>query len=134
MSVQAQVLAANKAFYDAFTGRDFRAMDALWAQDLPVLCIHPGWDALRGRVEVMASWKAILSTPSTSAVTCGQATAQVLGDLAFVVCTEDVEGATLVATNIFARENHAWKLVHHQAGPVARRAPPAAKPSPHRMN
>jgi hypothetical protein len=35
-----------------------------------------------------------------------------------------VDGAELCATNVFAREDGAWKLVHHHAGPVLRRVPP----------
>jgi hypothetical protein len=45
----------------------------------------------------------------------------VLGESAYVVCGEAVDGAELVATNLFVREDGAWKLVHHQAGPVHRR-------------
>ena len=38
------VLAANLEFYRAFTMRDVAAMDALWARDAPVACLHPGMD------------------------------------------------------------------------------------------
>ena len=48
MSDEEAVLAANEAFYRAFAARDFAAMDALWAAEAPVACIHPGWDALVG--------------------------------------------------------------------------------------
>ena len=41
-----------------------------------------------------------------------------LGDTAFVVCYEVLSSGTLVATNIFQRENGQWKVVHHQAGPT----------------
>jgi ketosteroid isomerase-like protein len=132
--VEAEVLAANKAFYEAFTGRNLRAMDGLWAQRLPVLCIHPGWDALRGRGEVMASWRAILGNPNASPIHCTHASAQVLGEIAFVVCTETLDGSELIATNIFAREDRSWKLVHHHAGPVARKAQPVPRPPPHQVN
>ena len=39
---------------------------------------------------------------------------------AFVVCTERFPGVELVATNVFVREDGAWKLVHHHASGVAR--------------
>lgn len=114
-----EVLAANTAFYAAFAASDPEAMDALWARARPVACIHPGWDALRGRERVMASWRAILAGDSPQ-VRCSAATAHVLGDSAFVVCHEMVEGSLLVATNVFVREAGAWKLAHHQAAPLAR--------------
>ena len=115
-----EVLAANRAFYDAFARRDLPAMEALWARAAPCACVHPGWDALRGRDPVLASWKAILSSPAAPAVHCTRASVHVLGEHAFVLCLEEIDGARLVATNLFAREAGGWKLVHHHAGPLTR--------------
>ena len=114
------VLAANEAFYTAFATRDVDAMEALWAQQARVACIHPGWNALHGREAVLASWRDILSNPNSPPIRCSDAVAQVLGATAVVTCTERFPGAELVATNIFVVEDGAWKLVHHQAGGVAR--------------
>jgi ketosteroid isomerase-like protein len=112
------VLDANSTFYRAFATRDLRALEALWAQRTPVACVHPGWGALRGRAAVMASWRAILGG-EPPAVRCGAATAHVLGDAAFVVCQECLPGgSTLVATNLFVREDAAWRICHHHSGPV----------------
>ena len=95
-------------------------MDALWAKGREVACIHPGWDALRGRVRVMASWHAILGGKGGPKITCSGATAHILGESAFVVCHEIIEGTRLIATNTFVREEGAWRIVHHQAAPIAR--------------
>ena len=46
---EAEVLAANAAFYEAFDQRDMDAMERLWANQVPVCCIHPGWGPLFGR-------------------------------------------------------------------------------------
>lgn len=113
------VLHANAAFYEAFARGDADAMDALWAARAPIACIHPGWDALRGRSSVMASWRAILSGQSGTPIRFSSPTAHVLGDSAFVVCHEMIEGTRLVATNTFVREDERWKLVMHQAAPIA---------------
>jgi ketosteroid isomerase-like protein len=121
-----EVLEANTAFYAAFAAGDVAAMEALWAREAPVACVHPGWDALRGREEVMASWRAVLGG-QPPAVTCTSASAHVLGECAFVICQERLPGARLVATNVFVREAGAWRLVHHQAGALAR-APREAPP------
>jgi len=125
-----EILDANTAFYAAFAGRDFSALDALWARGAPVACVHPGWNALRGREDVMASWRAILSGDAP-AVRCAAATAHVAGSAAFVVCQERIPGGqALVATNVFVREGGAWRLCHHHAGPlyqVAEEPAPGAK-------
>jgi len=133
------VLAANQAFYDAFARRDLGALDALWAERAPVACIHPGWDALHGRDEVMASFGAIFRGSGAPAIECVAPIVHVLGDTAFVICGEAIEGAYLIATNIFVREDGRFRLCHHQAGPVSGPRPEAqkkarARPKPGMLN
>jgi ketosteroid isomerase-like protein len=119
MSREIEVLEANEAFYRAFTTRDADAMDALWARRAPVACIHPGWDALDGLAQVLGSFRAILDSSSAPEVICTVAAAHVLGDTAFVTCHERVQGARFVATNVFTREEGAWRMVHHHSSPLA---------------
>ena len=116
MPEHAAVLFANDAFYLAFANRDYDAMEAIWAQETPVTCIHPGWDALAERDEVMESWEAILGNPSTINITCKNPTVRVFGDFACVICHEVLDQGFLVATNIFVHEDGQWKIIHHQAG------------------
>ncbi len=101
-------------------------MEALWSTAHLVACIHPGWQALHGRTQVIASWRAILQNPDSPEIECSDAKALVIGDCAFVTCTENMEGNQLVATNIFARDGEDWKMVHHQAAPFSRSAPSSA--------
>lgn len=112
------VLAANGAFYAAFRGGDVAAMDALWAESPGVTCIHPGWDVLVGRDQVMASWVAILGNPGRPRIRADEVRAVVAGDMALVTCRERVAGAQLVATNVFVQQAGAWRMLHHHAGPV----------------
>ena len=127
MSREIDVLEANQAFYRAFAARDANALDALWAKRAPVACVHPGWDVLDGRAEVVGSFRAILESSSSPDIRCTEAQARLLGEVAFVTCHELVAGARLVAVNLFVREDDAWRLVHHQATPLppsqARRQP-----------
>jgi ketosteroid isomerase-like protein len=117
--VARDVLVANEVFYKAFAARDMDGMEALWATGVPVACIHPGWNVLRGRDLVIASWRSILGSGSSPDVMCGNASAHVLGESAFVVCEEQVADDVLIATNVFVREGGGWKLAHHQAAPIA---------------
>jgi ketosteroid isomerase-like protein len=128
------VLAANLEFYRAFTSRDAAAMENLWARRLPIACTHPGWEPLRDRESVIGSWRNILANPESPTVACQDEEVFLYGEIAIVICEEDLPGNTLTATNVFAREDGAWRLVHHQSGPVfQRRAEPRRKP-PRRLN
>lgn len=113
------VLAANEAFYQAFRDRDMAAMDAIWARTDSVAVIHPGWHGLNGRKPVMNSWRTILGNPAAPKVRSVKPRAHVYGTTAFVVGYEVLGNGVLIATNIFVREDGAWKMVHHQAGPTA---------------
>lgn len=127
MSLDIEVLEANEAFYRAFSARDVAAVEAAWARRAPVACIHPGWDVLDGREEVLGSFRAILESGAAPEVRCTLAQARLLGEVAFVTCHEVLQGARLVATNLFVREDGAWRLCHHQASQLA---PGQARPRP----
>src|SRR5690606_19667007 len=78
----AEVLAANERFYDAFAGRDADAMDALWAERSAVACLHPGWPPIRGRDEVLASFRSIFDNDDSPPIRCESPTVTLHGDVA----------------------------------------------------
>ena len=112
------LLRANREFYRAFAGGDFVAMDRIWADHQVVLCIHPGWELLRGRDRVMASWRGILRRPMP--VRARDEAAELLGEVGVVTCVEVLPQGELVATNVFVRELGRWRLLHHHAGFIAK--------------
>ena len=116
MSEQVSVLFANDAFYLALANRDMAAMDDIWAAEAPVSCIHPGWPPLSGRDEVMGSWRNILGNTDQAPIEHLNASARAFDEFSVVLCHELVAGTFLIATNLFVRENGAWKLIHHQSG------------------
>jgi hypothetical protein len=128
------VLAANLEFYRAFTTHDLKAMDALWARKAPVACLHPGWPALADRTAVMESWHSILSSPQAPRIACYDEQVLLFGETALVLCEEELDGGTLVASNFFVREDGAWRLAHHQAGQLAARRPQGPRRPPGRLN
>ncbi len=113
------VLAANEAFYQAFGYGDRAAMAALWSDEAPVACTHPGWTAIAGRARVLESWAGILEG-APGKVACLEPVSHIIGDVAFVTCNEAVGNNLLAATNVFVRESSGWRMVHHHASPVAR--------------
>jgi hypothetical protein len=118
LSVEEDVLAANERFYQAFNLKDVALMESIWALNHAVTCVHPGWNVLEGREDVLDSWRNILGNPNQPRIVTGGATAVLFGEVAVVVCRELVAGSPLVATNIFVVEDGVWRLLHHHSGPV----------------
>jgi ketosteroid isomerase-like protein len=114
------VLAANLEFYRAFATRDLAAMDALWARRASVACLHPGWTALTDRSAIIESWEGILSNPDAPRIACFDERVFLHGDVALVLCEEELEGGTLAASNLFIREDDEWRIAHHHAGQIVR--------------
>jgi len=123
------VLAANESFYRAFVESDMAGMEALWAERVPVSCLHPGWPPLMDRDEVLESWRRILANPAQQGPSCRDPEVLLYGDMAMVLCYEEVGGQSLIASNLFVQEDGRWRMVHHQSGPVARSSAPTTVPS-----
>lgn len=124
------VLFVNEAFYHAFSQRDFAAIATLWAKSWPVLCVHPGWPALTERPAIMESWRRILLNPATGAVVPHHARVFVYGEMATVVCYEEIQGSLLLAANTYMMEEGAIRMVQHHASHCANPPPPETKASP----
>jgi ketosteroid isomerase-like protein len=130
----AAVRAANQAFYRAFQALDLEAMDAVWAHQGQVTCLHPGWPLAAGWDEVRASWATIFANTGAMRFEIADERVDVGGELAWVVCVERIRSAStggeamvgaVVATNVFRRVGGAWKIVHHHGSQhVPRRASP----------
>jgi len=119
MAKDSKVIAANAAFYAAFSTGDFDEMKRMWADDDAISCIHPGWPAIVGHATVIGSWRDILQNPERPQIVCAEPQAIVDGDSARVLCIEIVDGTALAAANHFRRVGDGWRLVHHQSSPIA---------------
>lgn len=134
MTEEDAALSANLEFYRAFTTQNFAAMEALWARKAAVSCIHPGWAPLRDRGAVMKSWHDIMSNATAPRIMCHDEAVSVYGDIAVITCEEEIAANILIATNIFAKEDGAWRMIHHQAGPLVMRQDQHRSPKPGRLN
>lgn len=112
------VLAANRAFYRAFSEHDAEAMDRLWAASGAMVCLHPGQAPLHERAEIMASWRAIMRHPQAPRVRCTGEWVVGRTGLAIVVCREILAEGQLMATNSYVRSSEGWRMVGHHSGPV----------------
>ena len=120
------VAEANARFYRAFEALDLAAMDAVWAHGEHVKCVHPGWPLLTGWPAVRESWQAIFTNTEEMRFTISDVRVETARDLGWVTCTEnilsDVRGrvtvTAILATNLFARSDDAWLMIHHHASHV----------------
>jgi ketosteroid isomerase-like protein len=124
MSAHDEVAAASAQFYAALnrmlTGQK-GSMDAIWSHGATATTMHPiggrelGWDAIR------PVWDQVASLASGGQVALADQLLSVVGDTAYEVGVERGHGILAgeeVAfeqrvTNIYRRENGAWKVVHH---------------------
>jgi ketosteroid isomerase-like protein len=120
------VVGANAGFYRAFEALDLDAMDAVWAHDDDVKCVHPGWPLLTGWDAVRESWRAIFANTEEMRFTIGDLHVAVRGEVGWVTCTENIlsdmggrVGVTaILATNLFVRGADGWRMIHHHASHV----------------
>ncbi len=121
-----KVREANRSFYLALEGLDLERMDRVWLHDDSVKCVHPGWELLSGWDEVRESWARIFENTERMRVTISNVMVQMEGDIAWVVCNENITSTTrsgfdtalVLATNIFVRREENWLMIHHHASPL----------------
>ncbi len=121
-------LRVNAAFYAAIADGDLQAVDAVWARDEPVACIHPGGPPLQGRIAVMASFRELFDGGGPP-ITYSQDTVSLIRGVAFVTCLEHLGDTTLAASNVLVWESAAWRIVQHTSGILTE---PRDLPPPHR--
>ena len=101
-------------------------MEAVWAHDDAIECVHSGWDLLLGWDEVRERWARIFANAQRARIALNSIWVRVEGDVGRVACTEHVttafadgfDEATVQATNIFVRRGDQWLLVLHRASPL----------------
>jgi len=121
------VAAANAAFYAAFETGDLDAMSDCWEHSERVVCVHPGWPALRGWGAVSASWLALFRGPERLQFILTDEAVEVVGDVGWVSVEENILGAqaaTVATVNVFVRHGAGWQIVAHHGAPVTARPDP----------
>jgi len=127
MDDEAQVLALNASFYDAFEALDHDAMAACWSRRPSDTCVHPGWAPLHGWSSIRQSWRTIFANTAYMRVRPVDVSVRLDDDLAVLTCVEElysvaesvtVQGA-VACTHVFERVDGRWRLVLHHGSPIA---------------
>lgn len=133
----AALMAANDAFYAALNrvlAGDPSAMARVWSNGNGVSDFGPFGKMLDGWPEVEHRFGEEAAKRMGGTVACEKAAAFVGDEMGIVTCIEAadalmIDGRAVTvrtrATNVFAREGGAWKMIHHHAdatlAPVSRR-------------
>jgi ketosteroid isomerase-like protein len=119
------VLAANRAFYEAFERRDLDAMSDVWEHSDRASCTHPGWAMLHGWAAIASSWYALFTNEQHLQFIVTAERAVVVGDAGWVTCDENIlsdqASGTVAAVNLFVRGGDSWRMVGHHGAAVAGR-------------
>jgi hypothetical protein len=118
MSSQSAFEAANDTFYRAFARADFSAMNSLWAESLAVSCCHPGAAPLLGRADILDSWRQIFIHGHPADIRFVPQQMKLVGGIGIACGLEVIGNGQFACTNLYAEENGAWRMIHHQGGPV----------------
>ena len=121
-----EVLAANRAFFQALESLDLAKMEAVWWHEDWVQSLHPGWELIVGWDEVRESWANIFRSTLRMRVAISPPLVHVVGDAAWVTCRQELtytsqEGFTTAivdVVNIFVRRNDEWRMALHHAAPL----------------
>lgn len=121
-----EIQQANERFYRAFESLDIHKMESVWATDVPVKCVHPGWELRSGWPEVRDSWVLVFNHTTGIRFEVTDLDIVVNGDLAWVTCTENVrmmndgesQRSRILATNLFLRRPKGWLMVLHHASAI----------------
>jgi uncharacterized protein (TIGR02246 family) len=117
-------------FYEALQQGDAERMMAVWADDDEVVCVHPGGARVIGPAAIRASFEAIFANGGVPAQpeqvhrlhTMGSAVHHLVERIR-VATPEGEQTAWVLATNVFVKTAHGWRMVAHHASPGSPHAP-----------
>lgn len=126
---------AEAAFYDAFGKSDLEAMMAVWADDDEIYCVHPGGQRIAGVENVRESWRRFFNNGQTLSFQL-RARHEIHGMMIAIhsvyeqisVAGQGASRTPMLATNIYLRTDHGWRMVAHHASPAP--AAPTAQATP----
>lgn len=129
----------ENAFYDALSQGDVERVMACWAEEEDIVCVLPGGPRLVGHAAVRAALELLLADGGVTAVPeqlhrldTGSCRVHSVVERVAVAGHDAAGVAWVMATNVYAKTAHGWRMVVHHASPGAA-AEPAAMPGSPRL-
>lgn len=111
-------------FYEALQRGDIEALMAVWSDDEEIVCVHPGGPRIVGAAAIRATFDSIFANgPITvhpeklRAVNTGHCAMHNVLERVDISTDEGINSAWVIATNVYVRTDHGWRLVAHHASP-----------------
>ncbi|MEO6361711.1 MAG: nuclear transport factor 2 family protein, partial [Caldimonas sp.] len=116
--------ALEHELYTAMQRGDIERLMAVWSDDDEICCVHPGGPRLVGAAAIRAAFTAMFANGPIAVEphkvrrlqTHASAVHSVL-ERVRVVGSEGAAVAWVVATNVYLKSAHGWRLVAHHASP-----------------
>jgi uncharacterized protein (TIGR02246 family) len=111
-------------FYEAMQRGDIERLMALWSDDEEIACVHPGGPRLVGAPAIRASFDAMFANGSIDArpekvrrLDAHSTAVHSVIERIRILTAEGERFAWVVATNVYLKSAHGWRLVAHHASP-----------------
>jgi ketosteroid isomerase-like protein len=111
-------------FYEALQRGDIERLMAVWSDDDDICCVHPGGPRLVGAGAIRASFDAMFANGAIDArpekvrrLQSNACAVHSVLEQVRVMTPEGVQSAWVVATNVYIKGAHGWRLVAHHASP-----------------
>lgn len=117
------------AFYEAVSRADVDAVMALWADEEDIVCIHPGAPRLVGHTSIRAAWESIFEQGGVHIRPVQLHVMQNMLTSVHNIIEEVHRPASrqhdihILATNVYVKTPHGWRIVTHHASVVPGEAP-----------
>lgn len=110
------------AFYEALQHADIDRLMACWADEEEIVCVHPGGPRLVGHAAVRAAFEAVFASGNVKAhvekvrrMEAGACSVHSVIERVEVMGNDGPQTAWVVATNVYVKTIHGWRLVAHHA-------------------
>lgn len=112
------------AFYEALQSADIDKLMACWADEDEIVCVHPGGTRVVGAAAIRASFDSMFANGTIRAwpervrkVETMVSAVHHLVERVEVLTEQGPQQAWVVATNVYHKTAHGWRMVAHHASP-----------------
>jgi ketosteroid isomerase-like protein len=112
------------AFYEALQAADIEKLMDCWADEDEIVCVHPGSPRLVGHGAIRAAFDAMFGSGNLRVRPEGIRRVEALGcavhsvrERVEILTNEGPREAFVLATNVYHKTAHGWRMVAHHASP-----------------